>query len=402
MDREQAKIRLMEEAEEQYKLTLASDPKDVSTHSNYGILLDELDRNKEAEEQFKLAIKIDSKYPNIHGAYGLLLLKMNSEKKAIKETKIASRLCGENRDKIKEHLALAWLYERLAGKYYKLKDYQKSGDYAKESGNEYIEAGKHVEERYKSTYLSKGYTLLGRAKIRKLEIKLSFYGRIIHRVTQNRVSYEVKTLTKIMDCVVDASKCYKKAAEASPENNQICNACSTSMLCLSNMLDYMLAVITKKKEITKLEDEIEKWENRLIVCRNVYKGNAKGEAFIQSLDKLMDCIKNLEKYKNSRMRMDERAFEDCVKELLEVAANIEGPLQKIIEDSANKMDICRLKYIPYTEKYIETLHENTLQQNKLTKFLNWILTHPIRTLINIFVALIIGVAANIVYQKFFL
>ena len=84
------------------------------------------------------------------------------------------------------------------------------------------------------------------------------------------------------------------------------------------------------------------------------------------------------------MRMDERAFEDCVKELLEVAANIEGPLQKIIEDSANRMDICRLKYIPYTEKYIETLHENALQQNKLTKFLNWILTHPIRTLINIF------------------
>ena len=63
------------------------------------------------------------------------------------------------------------------------------------------------------------------------------------------------------------------------------------------------------------------------------------------------------------------------------------------------MDICRLKHIPYTEKYIETLHENTLQQNKLIKFLNWTLTHPIRTLINIFVALIIGVAANIVYQR---
>ena len=59
MDREQAKIRLMEEAEEQYKLALASDPKDVSTHSNYGILLKQLGRKEEAEEQYKLALASD-------------------------------------------------------------------------------------------------------------------------------------------------------------------------------------------------------------------------------------------------------------------------------------------------------------------------------------------------------
>lgn len=243
--------------------------------------------------------------------------------------------------------------------------------------------------------MTKGYTLLGRAKIRKLEINPSFYERTIKRIIQNRVSYDVKALRRIMDSIADASICYKKAAEASPEKDQICSACSTSMLCLSDMLDYMLAVIKKEKEVPKLEDEIKDWEKKLRVSREIYSGNPKGEAFIQSLDKLTACIKNLEEYKKSRMRKDERAFEECVRELREVAANIEGPIQKIIEESAKKMDICRRKYMPYTEIGNEYTHEYAPKPNRFSRMLKLIFEHPI------IAAIIAGVIVIFIQKRYF-
>jgi len=337
----------MTEAEEQYKLAIEANPNDSSTHSNYGILLYNMGRMEEAENQYKLAIKLDPKYPNSHGAYGLLLLSMNSEKKAIEETNIASHLYRENKDHVKEHLTPAWLYEKFANKYYNLKDYIKSGEYAEIAGNEYIEAGKHSGEKSNSTFLTKGYTLKGRAKIRKLDIKPSLNKRIIKRINRKKVSYDVEIFTNVIDCIQDASICYKKAAEVSPKNNALCNACSISMSCLSEMIDFMLAVINKKAEMPELKDKFDHWKSELIVCKEVYKGNPKGEAFLNSLDNLMNCIKNLEVYKIYGMRKDERAFEEYVKELREVAMNIEGPLQKVIEDSTKRMDQCKQKIIPY-------------------------------------------------------
>ena len=50
-----------DEAEEQYKLALEANPKDVITHYNYGILLKEMGRKEEAEEQYKLALEVDPK-----------------------------------------------------------------------------------------------------------------------------------------------------------------------------------------------------------------------------------------------------------------------------------------------------------------------------------------------------
>ncbi|AKJ37666.1 tetratricopeptide repeat protein [Methanosarcina barkeri] len=243
----------LDEAEEQYKLALDSDPNDAGIHSNYGILLFNVGRLDEAEEQYKIAIELDPNEPNSHGAYGLLLFSKNLEKKAIKETEIASHLLRENGDKVKEHLSLALLYEELANRYYNSRNYQKSGEYAEISGDEYIEAGKQAGESFKDTSLTKGYTLKGRAKIRKLEIKTPFYKDIIKRIW-NKESYEIEKFTKIIDCIRDASIYYEKAAKASPKDNQLCNACSISMSCLSEMLDYMLAVIKQKKP--ELEDKL--------------------------------------------------------------------------------------------------------------------------------------------------
>jgi exonuclease VII small subunit len=60
----------------------------------------------------------------------------------------------------------------------------------------------------------------------------------------------------------------------------------------------------------------------------------------------MVCIQNLDKYKKHGTREYGRAFEECRKELSEIANKIEGPLQKIIEDSAKQMDCCQVKIMP--------------------------------------------------------
>lgn len=69
------------------------------------------------------------------------------------------------------------------------------------------------------------------------------------------------------------------------------------------------------------------------------------------------------------MWKEDNAFGECVEELKKIAGNIEGPLQKIIEDSAKQMDLCRLKIIPYAGT--ETGY--TPQPNKLSQFFKWIL-----------------------------
>jgi hypothetical protein len=111
---------------------------------------------------------------------------------------------------------------------------------------------------------------------------------------------------------MDASRCYEKTAEASPKDNQLCNACSISMSCLSEMLDYMLAVIRQEKT-PQLEDKLKIWNEKMAVAKSVYKEQSKGELFIESLFKLMGCIQNLDKYKKHGIREYERALKNVAK-----------------------------------------------------------------------------------------
>jgi len=353
------------EVEIEYKRALETNPNDATVHYNYGRWLQKTGCNEEAEIECKLAIELNPKNPYYHASYSLILASKNLEKQAIEEAKTASRGFKENGDTTKEHLSVAWLYEDLANKYYDLKKYQDSGQYAEISGNEYIEASKYAKEITKDTLLTKGYTLKARAKIRNLEIKPSFYERKVKKYIQPK-NYEIETLTKIMDCIADASRLYEKASEVSPEKDQICNACSTSMLCLSEILDCMMNVISNE-EVSELEKEIETWEKKLIFCKEIYERKPKGKAFIYSLEKLIACIKNLGRYKKSRRWKDQRAFDECIRELSKVARNIEGPLQKIIEDSAKKMDMCRRKNKLYAYNQVYTI-----EQNRLFRMLNWI------------------------------
>ena len=109
-----------------------------------------------------------------------------------------------------------------------MKEYSKSGEYAEISGNKYIEAGKQAGEKFKGISLTKGYMLKGRDRIRRLDF---------------RPPFNIEMFEKIRNDIDDASQSYKMAAEASPKENQICDAFSVSMSCLSEMLGYMLSVI---------------------------------------------------------------------------------------------------------------------------------------------------------------
>lgn len=195
---------------------------------------------------------------------------------------------------------------------------------------------------------------------------------------------------------MDASRCYEKAAKASPKDNQLCNACSFSMSCLSEMLDYMLAVI-KQKKTPQLEDKLKNWNEKLSIAKNAYNEHSKGDLFIESLYKLMGCIQNLDEYKKHGTREYGRAFEECRKELSEIANNIEGPLQKIIEDSAKQMDACRLKQLPYagTETgYIP-------QSSKFSQFFRWICNFSIKYSKELITSIIVTLISGLIIKIFF-
>ena len=257
-----------------------------------------------------------------------------------------------------EHLALAWLYERFAERYYKKGNarkektnrsggyFRKSGEYAGLAGYEYIEAGKHAEDKGKSLYLSQGYTLKGRSEIRKLEFSL--WDKIrLHMRNLQRYDYDIAKFELIMDGVKDAAGYYKEAAKHSPERDPQCDTCSNCMSALGSMLDYMLSVI-HQKAVPELGEKIKEWDENLSYAEMVQPKSEKGEKFVEALRKFISCIDNLEKYKTKTRHEHKKALKDCMSELEEVASNIEGPLQEIIDSSANQMKKCMLKRNLYT------------------------------------------------------
>jgi len=395
-----------DEAEAQYKLVLAADPNNGATHSNYGILLQESGRTDEAEAQYKLALAADPNLANSHSAYSLLLFINGDTKKALEQMKIASQLFKEKGDKVMEHLAMAWLFERYTEKYYKKGclrnankkkskgNFKKSGIYARLAGNEYINAAEYAGEKAREPSLTHGYTLLGRSEIRKLE--LSFSEGIRLRL-QHLHSYDIAKFERIMDGVKNASNYYKKAAEYSPERDPQCDACSKSMTTLSSILDFMLAIIHQRgvpEAIPKLDDKINDWHQQLSDAEMVYKvhkKSEKGEHFVNSLRKLIDCLVNLEKYQNSTMHEYKKALKDCMTELKEVAKNIEGPLHEIIVDSTKRMEKCALKQGLYTCGISDKSMED---QSFFNKKLRWIINHPIKSAIGFIVAVLASYIAN--------
>ena len=396
----------MDEAEEQYKAALAADPNHVNTHSNYGILLQESGRMDEAEEQYKAALAADPDDANSHGAYGLLLFINNENKKALEETKIASQLFKEKGDKVMEHLAMAWLFERYTEKYYekgclrnaKMKkskgNFKKSGIYARLAGDEYINAAEYAGEKARGLYLTQGNTLLGRSEIRRLE--LSFFESIRLRL-QHLHNYDIAKFARIMVGVKEASNYYKKAAEHSPERDPQCDACSKCMMTLSSILDSMFAIIHQivvSETIPKLDDKINDWHQQLFYAKMAYKvhnKSEKGEYFVNSLQKLIDCLVNLEKYQDSTMHEYKKSLKDCMTELNEVAENIEGPLYEIIVDSTKRMEKCALKQGLYTRG---TSDKSIEDQSFFKQKLKWIIDNPIKSTIGFIGAVLASYIAN--------
>ena len=398
-----------DEAEEQYKMALEIDPNHLNTHSNYGILLNETGRNDEAEEQYKMVLEIDPNNANVHGAYSFLLFDIGKDKKALAEMKIASRLFREEEDSVMEHLVLAWLYEQYAEKYYtrgtarKEKNkkssgyFRKSGKYAGLSGDEYIEAGKHAGDEGKGLYLSQGYTLKGRSEIRRLEFSFQDIIRLRIRNLRND-DYDVAKFELIMNGVQNAANYYKKSAKHSPIRDIQCDACSKCMSVLSSILGYMLATI-RYKTVPELSVKMKEWDEALSIADMTFKvqeKSDKGRKFVESLRKFGSCIENLEKYKSSTMPDDKRALNDCMDELNEVALNIEGPLQEILDDSAKRMDKCKIKHKLFTSDTENEIIGQKTWLNKILYIIMWFVKNPIKSALGFIGAIFIAVIAGII------
>ena len=119
------------------------------------------------------------------------------------------------------------------------------------------------------------------------------------------------------------------------------------MSALSDMLDYMLSII-HQRAVPDLNEKIKEWNELLSSAEMGQQKSEKSEKFVEALRKFIPCIDNLEKYKNTTRNEYKKALKDCMSELEEVASNIEGPLQEIIENSAHQMKKCMLKHKLYT------------------------------------------------------
>jgi len=130
----------------------------------------------------------------------------------------------------------------------------------------------------------------------------------------------------------------------------------------------------------------------------VHKKSEKGEYFVNSLHKLIDCLVNLEKYQNSTMHEYKKALKDCMTELKEVAENIEGPLYEIIVDSTKRMEKCALKQGLYTCRISDKSIED---QSFFKQKLKWIMDHPIKSTIRFIVTVIASVLALYITNNFY-
>ena len=397
------------EAEGQYKKALSLDPNIVNTHYNYGVLLRKMGRNREAEGQDKKALDLDPNHINAHGAYGFLLFNIGEDKKALAEIKIASQLFRKKGNNFMEHFALAWLYEKYADKYYKRGNarkeknkksggnFKKSGEYAELAADEYIMASEYAGDEGKGLYLSQGSTLKGRAEIRRLEFSFRDIIRLRIRNLRND-DYDVAKFELIMNGVQNAANYYKKSAKHSPIRDIQCDACSKCMSVLSSILGYMLATI-RYKTVPELSVKMKEWDEALSIADMTFKvqeKSDKGRKFVESLRKFGSCIENLEKYKSSTMPDDKRALNDCMDELNEVALNIEGPLQEILDDSAKRMDKCKIKHKLFTSDTENEIIGQKTWLNKILYIIMWFVKNPIKSALGFIGAIFIAVIAGII------
>jgi hypothetical protein len=130
------------------------------------------------------------------------------------------------------------------------------------------------------------------------------------------------------------------------------------MSCLSEMLLYILTII-KQDKVPELKNEVEDWKKGLENCEKIYKGNEKSEKLLQSLNKLIVRIENFNKLKEIEKLKEERELEEYIREFSEIGRNLEGPFEKIVQDSTKKMDVYKLKTISYSGTGTKLIESST-------------------------------------------
>ena len=389
------------DAENLLRIALIKHPNDSFMHSNYGYLLLKMGLLDDSEKEYKIALKIDPKNAKAHGAYGFVLFEKNDIQKSLDESYIASSLFKEEGNKVMEHLSVAWIHELIADRYYeegvnrkKSKgksggNFRKSGEYASIAGDEYLLSGEYAGGKEETLYLTKGYTLKGRAEIRKLDLP------VFERL---KLKYKEKTHPKsfaefrhITSSIRRAAENYKVVVDISGTKNSSCSACYTCMIILKESLDIVNAT-TNQEKVPDLKEKIAEWNSKLELAENTYSDSEseKGMRFVHALKQLISSISHFENFKTKGRGEFEENLGMCVKELKEISDNIEGPLQEVIDSSAQQMNKCAMKM----NLYIEATETKPLKQktffSHVVSIFGWVMKNPVQSIITGLIVVLIA------------
>jgi len=386
-------LRKVEKAEEHYLQAIAANPNYEEVHSNYAILLKELNRKKEAEEQYKLAINANLKYAKAHSNYANLLSELNRKTEAEQQYKLAisanpnlagahsnyANLLSElnrkteaekhyiqaiaaNPNLAEAHCNYSFLLIELNKRKDAQREIEKSLNFFKKSGQftishlvrawfyeRYSEKNFHRKKYRESGEDAKkaGDEYLNASETTEDDIKdnLAMQGNVLKAKSFVR-KIPVKSLYKkiinkfgknpdiseLMDNLGEAAKYYEKASCCSAgERKDICNACFSSISVFSEILHAMSALI--KDDDPEIDKD--KWLSSLEQAHKIYtdKKLNNGVALVDTLKQLIKCVDELAEHRKMGLHIQEERLGKCYNNLLEVSEKLDGALKIIAEHS---------------------------------------------------------------------
>lgn len=313
-----------EKAEQLYKKAIDLNPNDSSAYFLIGILLHQQKRISEAEEHYEKAIKNDFLNPITHAFYSMVLIESNKIEESRREIIVATFLARKVQD-VLFNIIKASIYERYSEINFKRKKYRESSKDASKACEEYLNAAKNADVDLKDKLTLQGRVLKAKSFVRKVPVK-SRYKKILYKVSNN------SDISELIDNLKNAALWYGKASLCSfSENQEVCNACHTTISVFSNVLSAMSAFIKGDcASINKYE-----WLSSLEHAREIYaKKNLKnGIALIDTLKQLIHCVDELAEHSAIGLHIQEERLGKCYKNLIEVSEKLEGAL-KIISEHA--------------------------------------------------------------------
>jgi Flp pilus assembly protein TadD len=382
------------EAEDQYKLAIAADPKDAAAHYNYANLLSELVRINEAEDQYLKAIEANPKLAEAHNNYAIMLKDLKrfdeAEKHNLKAIEINPNYAEAhynyaillydlkrfdeaekhnlkaieiNPNDVEAHAAYGLLLIGFDRRNKALEEIKKASDILKETERitesslakawfYEIYAEKNLsrkrfpessEDAYKAgeEYLKAAESAEGSLKdnltLQGNVLKAKSFVRKIPKKSWYRLILSYRhgwkvNIPELIENLKNAAIYYEKASQCpAGESKDVCNACFFSISVFSETLSALSAFINSKDaEINK-----DNWLNSLEQAYKIYveKNLKNGAALVDTLKQLIKCVDELAEHRKIGLDVQEEILGKYYSNLIEVSDKLDGTL-KILSEHA--------------------------------------------------------------------